>query len=433
MRTNVTVLIPAHDEQDGISKTLDSLAHQTLRPERIIVGADNCTDDTAAVARLWGAEAIVTVDNADKKAGALNQALPQALERMPDDGKLLVMDADSTLNEEFLRNALSTFERDERIGAVSSTFYGEPGGGFVGLMQRMEFEQYAFEVRRRRDTLVLSGTATVFRAGVLGAIAERRGSALPGRKGAIYYTKSITEDNELTLAIKKLGWRTVQPQGCEVLTEVMPSWRMLMKQRLRWKRGTLEDIKLYGAGRLTLPYLAQQVELAVSVFARALILVMATTMIGAGVQWYPLWSLIGLVFVVIPVISVRRMGWKPMLVAGSVLPQLGYRVFQEYVLLVAYYQIYLQLEAKWHHLASDEGKGNVRKWWRSRRGGNQRRDTGLHGSERRLGSGGGVHPAVRGPGPVAHDQAGQAPVGPEPTHILPAVGTLPTRSRTGSG
>ena len=65
----ITVLVPAHDEQASIGATLECSINQTLPPERLIVVADNCTDDTVAVARGHGAEVFETVDNTDKKAG----------------------------------------------------------------------------------------------------------------------------------------------------------------------------------------------------------------------------------------------------------------------------------------------------------------------------------------------------------------------------
>ena len=52
----LTVLVPAHDETLTIGATLESLWAQARRPERVVVVADNCTDDTADVARRGGAE-----------------------------------------------------------------------------------------------------------------------------------------------------------------------------------------------------------------------------------------------------------------------------------------------------------------------------------------------------------------------------------------
>src|SRR4029078_8125448 len=57
-RQPVVILVPAHDASTGIEKTLvDIDAHLGPR-DRVLVVADNCSDDTAAVARIAGAEVI---------------------------------------------------------------------------------------------------------------------------------------------------------------------------------------------------------------------------------------------------------------------------------------------------------------------------------------------------------------------------------------
>src|ERR671936_346307 len=74
-RRRIVAVIPAHDEEEQIGDTVRSLLQQSVRPDRIIVVADNCTDATAAVAAACGGvEVLATVDNHSRKAGALNQA-----------------------------------------------------------------------------------------------------------------------------------------------------------------------------------------------------------------------------------------------------------------------------------------------------------------------------------------------------------------------
>ena len=75
----VTVLIPAHNEAACIADTIASLRAQSHQPARIVVVADNCTDDSVSIARAAGVDVIETVGNTKKKAGALNQALPTVL------------------------------------------------------------------------------------------------------------------------------------------------------------------------------------------------------------------------------------------------------------------------------------------------------------------------------------------------------------------
>ena len=71
----VAILIAAHDEADCIQETLAAAVDQTHPLAAVVVMADNCTDDTAALARaVPGVTVIETVGNTHKKSGALNQA-----------------------------------------------------------------------------------------------------------------------------------------------------------------------------------------------------------------------------------------------------------------------------------------------------------------------------------------------------------------------
>ena len=118
---------------------------------------------------------------------------------------------------------------------------------------------------------MLTGTASVIRAYALRAVAEARGPLIPGTAGQVYDTLALTEDNELTLALKTLGAKMTSPPQCRVTTEVMPTWRALWRQRLRWQRGALENIGAYGLTRATALYWAQQVALAYGVIAPELV------------------------------------------------------------------------------------------------------------------------------------------------------------------
>lgn len=58
----LAVLVPAHDEAAGIEGTITDLRRQLRPGDRLLVVADNCTDETAAVARAAGAEVVVRDD-----------------------------------------------------------------------------------------------------------------------------------------------------------------------------------------------------------------------------------------------------------------------------------------------------------------------------------------------------------------------------------
>src|SRR5437588_6109247 len=54
----LAVIVPAHNESNGIVPTIEDIKPQLRPGDRLIVVADNCTDDTAAVASSAGAEVI---------------------------------------------------------------------------------------------------------------------------------------------------------------------------------------------------------------------------------------------------------------------------------------------------------------------------------------------------------------------------------------
>jgi len=181
VKLRCTVLIPAHDEEAVLGVTLDSLAAQTRRPDRVLVIADNCTDATVEVARSRGVDVVETVGNTEKKAGALNQQLARVLPTAGLSDVVLVMDADSTITPDFLEVALGLLEEDQDLIAVGGLFYGEGGGGLIGQFQRNEYTRYQRIVARKLNRVfVLTGTASVIRSYALRAVADAREMLIPG-------------------------------------------------------------------------------------------------------------------------------------------------------------------------------------------------------------------------------------------------------------
>src|SRR5438105_117408 len=137
----IVALLPAHNEAESIGTTLRALAAQTRVPDVVIVVCDNCTDATAQIAREHGAAAWVTEGNTHKKAGALNYALRRLLPGLGDDDAILVQDADSFLDPEFVAVTAARLGRGR--AAAGGNFRGREGGGLCGLLQRNEYARYA--------------------------------------------------------------------------------------------------------------------------------------------------------------------------------------------------------------------------------------------------------------------------------------------------
>lgn len=349
----ITVLIPAHNEDACIGQTIGSLRAQSFQPKRIVVVADNCTDGTTTIARDAGVDVFETVGNTRKKAGALNQVLGVVLPHQGENDLVMVMDADTTLDQGFLEEAARRMTDDRALMAIGGLFYGEEGGGLIGQFQRNEYTRYARDLKRRRGRVfVLTGTASIFRPRAMRTIASERGVTLPGVPGDVYDTVVLTEDNEITLALRSLGGLLMSPSKCTVVTEVMPTWRALWAQRLRWQRGALENLGSYGPRPAVARYWAQQFAIGYGVLALLAYLALMVVMVLASDHWvwFPFWAGIGLVFTAERIITVWRGGWRARLIAATLFPELFYATFLGVVFLKGIFDIALGRQAGWAHI-----------------------------------------------------------------------------------
>jgi cellulose synthase/poly-beta-1,6-N-acetylglucosamine synthase-like glycosyltransferase len=351
MDRRVVVLILAHNEAASISSTIQSVTAQKLAADQVLVIADNCTDRTAAVAAEHGAHVFVTHDNTGKKAGALNQALAEFLPGLDDNDLVLVMDGDSRIAPDFLAIASTELSKPE-VGAVGGIFYGKRDrGGLIEQLQIAEYVRYARQVARNGSrAYVLTGTATAFTVKVLREVAAgREDGRLPKGPGKYYDERTMTEDSYMTFAVKTLGYQTPSPAECWVSTDVMPTWRMLWRQRRRWQLGALENLKTFGPWtRVTWTYTARQL---VSMAELIFFVAFATTAIWSGVagtyRILPFWIAIGAIFWLERIVSVRKAGLKATLIASVTLIDLGYGCFLKAVNIYSYAQVLRSREISW--------------------------------------------------------------------------------------
>ena len=333
----VIAIIPAHNEEIGIAQTIDSLRRQTQAPDRILVAADNCTDGTVDIARAMGVEVLETRDNTARKAGALNQGLAMVLPALLPHDVVLMMDADSRLNHDFVSAGMAYFECWPLRGGISGSYVAADHPSRVALLQKIEYTQGLRTVHRRAGRIhVLSGAATMFTVESLRKVAGMRGSTLiPGVKGLVYDESSLTEDYELTVALKRVGYDPRCAIDCIVVTDVMPTWHDWMVQRLRWQRGTLETLFTYGFVEHTRKAWAVQ---AWTYFRSVIPLLMLMTwgyaLAFEGVAFYPFWLLIIPVFMLDQLVATWNAGWRARIYATLIIPLWIYETYQS----VAYWQ-----------------------------------------------------------------------------------------------
>jgi cellulose synthase/poly-beta-1,6-N-acetylglucosamine synthase-like glycosyltransferase len=140
-RGHLAVLVPAHNEADGIEETLRGLLAQLQPGDRLLVVADNCSDDTAERARRAGAEVSERQDSVRRGKGfalahgvdVLRQAPPQVV---------VIVDADCQLADGALDALGRTAERLVRPVQGLYLMLGHEGDG---LGRR--FAEFAWRIR----------------------------------------------------------------------------------------------------------------------------------------------------------------------------------------------------------------------------------------------------------------------------------------------
>jgi glycosyltransferase involved in cell wall biosynthesis len=106
IKSSAVVIVPAHNEGSAILPTLADIKSQLAENDRLLVVADNCTDDTAAIAMAAGAE--VTVRNDFERVGkgyALEWGLKHISVKPP--SFVLFVDADCRIQSDLIQRLKS--------------------------------------------------------------------------------------------------------------------------------------------------------------------------------------------------------------------------------------------------------------------------------------------------------------------------------------
>ena len=332
----VVAIIPAWNEAGFVVGTIGALRDQTRPPDIIVVIANNCTDTTAEEARSAGAEVIEIPRCPGRKAQALNDGIEMILPSLADTDRIFIQDGDTVVVPRWLELAGDLMDGNPRA-IVSGRYACKNEHGLIGLLQRNEFARECRMIDRRGNrTHILVGTSTLLPVRMIReVISARREGRIPG--GYVYMPSSRTEDFELTLAAKTLGWQTFSPHGCDAITDTMPTWRALWNQRIRWMQGGVEDLRRYGWTKVTMPFHVRRAWIMFGLAAMLLFYVtlIATYATAGQVVTSPAWALLTLVFVIDRMAGVRAQGLRSMLFAALLIPEILYNMFAQVVYATA--------------------------------------------------------------------------------------------------
>ena len=230
-RQRVAVLLPAHNESTGILPTLADITVQIRAGDRLLVVADNCTDDTAAVAAAAGAE---VVDRNEPERKGKGYALAWGLRHLGADPPeiVIIIDADCRVAEGvFDRLAEACAATHRPVQALD--LMTAPNGSSINV----KVAEFAWRVKNWVRPLGL-------RALGLPCQLMGTGMALPWDviSSAHLASGSIVEDLKLGLDLTLAGNPPIFCPFPGVSSDFPLTVEGTQRQRLRWEQGHIKAI-----------------------------------------------------------------------------------------------------------------------------------------------------------------------------------------------
>ncbi len=230
-------IIPAHNEEAVVKNLIDSLKAQNYNKDLydIYVIADNCTDNTAKIAKEAGAIVYERFDNTKKTKGyALDWFLKQKIKEDAPYDAFFVFDADNIVDPNFIKNMNKHLCQGEDVVQGYRDIKNPTDSWITAGYALFYWSMHRFYHLARYNlglSPLLNGTGFMVRFDVV--------------KPQGWDTVTLTEDIEFSLKRiikgKKLGWAT----DAIVYDEQPVGFKQSWSQRSRWTVGHMQCIKEY--------------------------------------------------------------------------------------------------------------------------------------------------------------------------------------------
>ena len=258
-RRNIAVLVPAHNEGAGIGPTIADIRSQLTDNDRLLVVADNCSDDTSRIAVAAGAEVI---ERNDLSRTGKGYALDFGIRHLSADPPaiVIIIDADCRVAAGTIDQLAATCALTQRP-AQALDLMKAPDCSAINY----QVAEFAWRVRNWVRPLGLRA---------LGLPCQLMGTGMalpwPLLSSINVANAEIVEDLKLGLDLALAGSPPVFCPGAAVTSEFPASREAAEIQRQRWEHGHLGIILQVGPRliwqalrRANVPLLALVLDMAV--------------------------------------------------------------------------------------------------------------------------------------------------------------------------
>jgi 1,2-diacylglycerol 3-beta-glucosyltransferase len=230
------IAIPAHDEANVIEMTVKRLCTLDYPDDlfAIHIVADYCSDETASLARMAGAQ---VHERNEGPRGGKGAALSWLFNRILDGNccdAVVIFDADTQVDPQFLRVMDIRLAQGDQVIQGQHVIRNPKQGWFAALTWSM------FMIDNRFQNL---GRAN------LGWSAKHMGDSICFREDVlrkIGWGEGLTEDFQLRQRLLLAGIRITYEPSAKGYGEAPQTWNKARAQRERWLRGTSDASQRFG-------------------------------------------------------------------------------------------------------------------------------------------------------------------------------------------
>lgn len=265
----VSCMVAVKDEEDNISRCVDSMLRQTYKNKEIIVVNDASTDKTLQILKEYEKSKKIKLINLEKNVGkkrALGQAMAIAK------GEIFAhTDSDSVWAPDAIERTEKIFEYFPNVGAVSG--HGRALNGDKNLLTKIQdsWMEGQFSIRKAFESVFgavtcVSGPLAVFRKeAIYNFIPAWENDRFLGQEfkfatdrtmtGFVLGSKAIGEKLKKTYKdspfVSKINyptreWKVVYCKSAKSWTIVPDTFKKLLKQQIRWKKSFIRNIFFTG-------------------------------------------------------------------------------------------------------------------------------------------------------------------------------------------